>query len=49
MNIGIVWSGIFLALMTYMSIPLKYFEDILKLNANFYSLQYDVREEDKSI
>ena len=47
-NVGIVWSGDFFGPNEpYRSIPLILFDDILKLNANFYSLQSDVREEDK--
>ena len=48
LNVGIVWSGDFFGPNEpYRSIPLILFDDILKLNANFYSLQNDVRGEDK--
>ena len=48
LNVGIVWSGDFFGPNEpYRSIPLILFDNILKLNANFYSLQNDVREEDK--
>jgi len=48
-NIGIVWSGSFLGPNEpYRSIPLDSFKEILNLNANFYALQNEVWERDKS-
>lgn len=46
-NIGLVWSGSFLGPNEpYRSIPLNYFEKILSLNANFYTLQNEIWERD---
>lgn len=49
LNVGIVWSGDFFGPNEpFRSIKLEYFENVLKLDANFYSLQSDVRKEDES-
>ena len=46
-NIGLVWSGSFLGPNEpYRSIPLNYFEKILSLNGNFYTLQNEIWERD---
>ncbi len=48
-NIGLVWSGsINGPNEPYRSISLSKFDKILNLNANFYSIQNEIRKEDKS-
>ncbi len=47
-NIGIIWSGNFFGPKEPLrSIELKNFENILKLNANFYSFQNEIWDRDK--
>ena len=48
-NVGIIWSGsINGPNEPYRSIPLSKFHKILNLNANFYSLQNEIRKEDET-
>ena len=49
LNVGIVWSGSFNgANEPYRSIPLKSLKKIFLLNANFYCLQSEIWDRDKS-
>ncbi len=49
LNVGIVWSGSFNgANEPYRSIPLKSLKKIFSLNANFYCLQSEIWDRDKS-
>ena len=48
LNIGIIWSGsMYGPREPYSSIPLSKMEKILNLDANFYSLQNEIRDSDK--
>ncbi len=48
LNIGIIWSGsMYGPREPYSSIPLSKMEKILDLDANFYSLQNEIRDSDK--
>ena len=48
-NVGLVWSGSFYGPKEpYRSIPLSKLNKILTMNANFYCLQKDIRDSDKS-